>query len=143
MMFRRTRVRQVVLQLLYQSETNPPSEVQWRQFLRKRLGGQPDLIDLGIKLFLGVLEHRDEIDRMVSEISKNWRLSRMPLIDRNVIRLGAFEFLHFGTPAPVAINEAIELSRRFSNLDSPAFVNGILDRLHRNQLAISPSENEI
>lgn len=140
MISRRSRVRQVVLQLLYQAEINPPAESQWRQFLRRRLGGVPDLVELGTQLYLGVNSKRQEIDQLVANVSKNWRLARMPLIDRNVIRLGAFEFLFFGTPAPVAINEAIELSRRYGTEDSPAFVNGILDKLRLLHHAPVPSE---
>ncbi len=139
-MSRRSRVRQVVLQLLYQDELNPMGEIPWRQFLKKRLAGKADLVEFGEKLFVGVRDNRRQIDELVSAASNNWKLTRMAAIDRNVIRLAAFEFLHFGTPGPVAINEAIELARRYGDNDSPQFVNGILDRVYRAQLASAPNE---
>jgi transcription antitermination protein NusB len=139
-MSRRTRVRQVVLQLLYQDELNPIGEIPWRQFLKNRLSGKMDLMEFGEKLFIGVRDNRRQIDDLVSAASNNWKLARMAAIDRNVIRLAVFEFLHFGTPGPVAINEAIELARRYGDNDSPQFVNGILDRVYRAQLSPTPNE---
>ena len=74
----------------------------------------------------------EEIDRRLAAAAENWRLSRMATVDRNVLRLGAYELLHApATPPAVALNEAIELARRYGSAESPAFVNGVLDRLRQ------------
>jgi N utilization substance protein B len=79
-----------------------------------------------------VVAHLDEIDRRLTAAAENWRLPRMAAVDRNVLRLGAHELLYLPeTPAAVAFDEAIELARRYGSADSPAFVNGVLDRLRR------------
>lgn len=81
----------------------------------------------------GVCEHREAIDREIMQTSHNWRLDRMALVDRNVLRLGAFELLmkRDDVPRKVAINEAIEIAKTFGTAESGAFVNGILDRIGR------------
>jgi N utilization substance protein B len=75
------------------------------------------------------MEHRLELDRQIEATAQNWRLSRMAPTDRNVLRLGAFELLHTDTPHQVALDEAIELAKRYGTAQSGQFVNGILDRL--------------
>jgi len=85
------------------------------------------------ELVRGVSEHRDELDAAIQAQSENWRVERMARIDRNVLRVGAFELLHSDTPARVVINEAVEVARTFGGETSPAFVNGILDKLARAQ----------
>ena len=81
------------------------------------------------ELVFGVIAEREAIDERLSSHARNWRLSRMAAVDRNVLRLGAYEILHTDTPVEVAIDQAVELARRFGGEDSPAFVNGILDAL--------------
>jgi len=83
------------------------------------------------ELVRGVIAHRAELDAAVQAESQNWRLERMARVDRNVLRVAAWELLHTGTPARVVINEAVEVARTFGGENSPAFVNGILDRLAR------------
>jgi N utilization substance protein B len=83
------------------------------------------------ELCCGVAEHRDDLDRRLAAHSEHWRLDRMATVDRNVLRLAAYEILHAGTPPSVAIDEAVELARRFGGERSPGFVNGILDALAR------------
>ena len=78
----------------------------------------------------GVWEHREEIDALIREAAENWRLERMALVDRNILRLGAYEIRHGrDIPYAVAINEAVDLAKRFGAEESGAFVNGILDRI--------------
>jgi transcription antitermination factor NusB len=77
----------------------------------------------------GVFKHRAELDQMLSAASKNWRVERMAVVDRNVIRLALYEIKFcLDVPVAVAINEAIELSKQFGSAEAPAFVNGLLDR---------------
>src|SRR5262245_6857554 len=128
-MSRRSRAREVVLQILYEDDLNPDRSPEAAdQFLRNRLGGDQELIDFGRSLIAGVRKHRAEIDKLLVERADNWTLERMAVTDRNILRLGAFEILHGGTPERVAINEAVELAKRYGAKQSPHFVNGVLDR---------------
>ncbi len=89
-------------------------------------------VEFAQRLVFGVEAEKAELDRLIEEASTNWRLSRMPMVDRNVLRIAAFELLRCADiPATVAINESIELAKRFGGADSRAFVNGIVDRLGR------------
>jgi N utilization substance protein B len=82
------------------------------------------------RLVLGIERRRDEIDALIEGASQNWRMPRMPVVDRNILRLCCFELVACpDVPASVAINEAVELAKRFGDKDSKAFVNGILDRV--------------
>lgn len=131
-MTRRSRAREVALQLLYQHDLNPhtPRDVI-EQFVRDRLRDDT-LVPFTLRLYDGVLAHAQDIDRQLGDAAENWRLPRMAVVDRNVLRLGAFELLHTPeTPAGVALDEAIELARRYGSADSPAFINGVLDRLNK------------
>ena len=130
-MTRRTRGREIALQVLYQTEQNPglaPEEV--RRFIERRLRGDRKLCAFAEELVAGVHAHQPRIDGLISEVAENWRLDRMAAIDRNILRLGAYEMLfRADTPVKVAINEALELAKRYSTAQSSRFVNGILDRL--------------
>ena len=129
-MSRRSRAREVVLQLLYQDDLNPaPDITAIEDFLRGRLNEDEELIEFGRMLRQGVRRNREELDQLLSERAANWSLDRMAVTDRNILRLGAFEILYTDTPGRVAINEAIELAKRYGAQQSSQFVNGILDRL--------------
>jgi len=81
------------------------------------------------QMIRGVFKHRAELDQMLSASSKNWRVERMAVVDRNVIRLALYEIKFCAdVPVAVAINEAIELTKQFGSAEAPAFVNGLLDR---------------
>ena len=73
-----------------------------------------------------------EIDQRIAEKSAHWRLERMSAVDRNILRLAVYEMTDVGTPAPIVIDEALELARQFSGDESVAFVNGVLDAVRRN-----------
>lgn len=78
----------------------------------------------------GVWDHREEIDGLIRRVAEHWRLERMALVDRNILRLGAFEICHSAdVPYAVAINEAVDLAKRFGSEESGAFINGILDKI--------------
>jgi N utilization substance protein B len=139
-MTNRSRAREVALQLLFQRDHNPgvePTSIE--RFIHDRLS-DTSLQAFCKSLFEGVLGHAEEIDLRLTQAAENWRLPRMAGVDRNVLRLGAFELLFSSeTPAGVALNEAIELARRFGSADSPAFVNGVLDQIRR---SLAPVESE-
>lgn len=126
----RRRAREIVLQLLYEADINNTRDTDsMRGFIRSRMQGRRALTEFAWGLLRGTLEHRDAIDSQLAELATNWSLSRMPVVDRNVLRLGAYEIMFADTPDRVAVNEAILLAKRYGDTKSPRFVNGILDRL--------------
>jgi N utilization substance protein B len=129
-MARRSRAREAVLQVLFQSDFNTASkEDDVRSFLKQRLQDK-DLEEFATQLYRGTLEHRTEIDSALAQLSENWSVERMTGVDRNVLRLGAYELLHHRElPFQAVIDEAVELARRYGTAESSAFVNAILDRL--------------
>ena len=131
-MTRRTRAREVALQLLFQRDHNPNiPRADIERFAADRLRDE-QLQTFCLSLFDGVLARQAEIDEKLSAAAENWRLARMPTVDRNLLRLGAFEMLYQKeNPPAVVLDEVIELARRFSTADSSAFVNGVLDRLRQ------------
>jgi len=126
--------RQRAVQALFSLENASPAELDqglehfWASVEEETPRGA---VDFAERLVRGVIAHRDELDEAVQEQSENWRMERMARVDRNVLRLGAWELLHTDTPARVVINEAVEVARTFGGENSPAFVNGILDKLAR------------
>ena len=133
-MARRSRAREVAFQVLYQEDLNPPGDPAVGDALLKRQLGGEDLLEFARGLVSGVRRHREEMDKSFEQIAENWSLDRMAATDRNVLRLGAYEILHTDTPDRVAINEAVELAKRFGTAQSGQFVNGILDRLMRGRV---------
>jgi len=92
----------------------------------------PQAREFAEQLFTGVAARLDELDLLIQNHAQNWRLNRMAAVDRNVLRLAAFELLSGGkSPNSAIINEAIELARKFSTQDSAQFVNGILDSIRK------------
>jgi N utilization substance protein B len=130
----RHQSRQVALQVLYavdvmdrtRSASGPAEQESFDNF-----AANFDLPEgaraFAKQLVAGVSAHRDALDARISEHAKNWRLSRMAAVDRNILRLGVYELEHCDTPASVILDEAVELARRFGDEPSPAFVNGVLD----------------
>lgn len=129
-MLSRSRAREVVLQLLYQDDLQPQRELAPDvAFLEARLHKNKKMIAFAQTLLNGVRRNRIEIDERLTELAENWTLNRMAVTDRNVLRLGAFEILYEETPGPVAVNEAVELAKRYGAKQSAQFVNGLLDKL--------------
>ncbi len=129
-MRRRSRAREVALQLLYEEDLNPTRSAEAvDEFLANRLGRDVRLIEFARFLIIGVRRNRTEIDAVLRQAAEHWTLERMAVIDRNILRIGAFEILYTNMPGQVAINEAVELAKRYGGAQSPSFVNGILDRL--------------
>lgn len=129
-MSRRSRAREIVLQVLYQDDlnTDQPEDIRLR-FMNARLNHDTSLVEFAEDLLNGVRRYRDTVDQQLEEIARNWKLSRMAATDRNVLRLGAYEILFTETPDRVVVNEAIELAKRYGTDNSSQFVNGVLDRL--------------
>ena len=143
---RRSRAREVALQLLFQHDLNPGGipRADIERFAGERLHDDAELTHYCLGLYDGTMQHRAEIDPRLIATAENWRLNRMSPVDRNVLRLGTYELLFdpWTTPVQVVIDEAVELSRRFGTRESPSFVNGILDRIakQRNAANAGPAE---
>lgn len=140
----RRHAREVALQILFQHDLNrEPSRELDEKFAAERLK-YPELEKFAMSLVVGVRENAREIDRILQSHAKNWSVERMATLDRNVLRLAVYEIKFGGTPPRVAVNEAIELSRKFSTEESTAFVNGVLDALAglggRNKESLPPPE---
>lgn len=135
----RRRSRQAALQALFAADLAPRAAGAERagaaaaalDALGEHFEVLPGARGFAEELVSGVVAHREEIDARLAGVSQRWRLDRMAAVDRNVLRLGAYEVLFGGTPAAVAIDEAVELARRFGGFASPGFVNGVLDALAR------------
>ncbi len=128
-MSRRSRARQVAFQVLYQDDLNPHSNPALSdEMIKKRLRSE-ELVEFSRSLVSGVRNRQREMDKLIEQAAENWSLKRMAATDRNILRLGAFEILHTDTPDRVAVDEAVELAKRFGSAQSAQFVNGILDKL--------------
>ena len=128
-MARRSRAREIAFQVLYQDDLNPRNNpAVGDQLIERRLRAD-DLASFARELVAGVRQHREEVDALLEQTAANWSLKRMAATDRNVLRLAAYEILHSDTPGRVAIDEAVELAKRFGSAQSAQFVNGVLDKV--------------
>ena len=132
----RHRGREAAAQMLYQWEVGriPIAQVR-EQFWVQTASDSPDAGDVrgfATRLAEGVVAHVEEIDPIITDATDHWRLERMQVMDRIILRLAVYEFLfEADTPGKVIINEALELARTFSADDSVRFINGILDAIRR------------
>ncbi len=129
-MKKRTRGRELALQLLYQIDLRGPAVLdEVDDFLRDEEKDR-ETREFARRLVVGTREHVEQLNEVIRSVAQNWEIGRMAVIDRNVLRLATHELLHCrDVPPKVAINEAIELGKRFSTQNSGAFINGILDKI--------------
>lgn len=135
---RRTRAREIAMQVLFQFDVRGERYADELGKTTAALcadeasheGESGDLVEFAARLVDGTLQHRADIDQRLQSVTRNWDLRRMAIVDRNVLRMAAYELM-FCTDVPpkVAINEAIELGKKYSTANSGGFVNGILDRI--------------
>ena len=119
--------RKRALDVLYEADLK---ERPLAEILAEHLRDDQDLGEFAVSLIRGVHRHRDEIDGLIETHSRGWKLSRMPIVDRNVLRVALFELLHSpDVPHAVVIDEAVELAKDLSTADSGRFVNGLLSRV--------------
>jgi N utilization substance protein B len=147
---RRTRAREIALQVLFQFDVRGEgygAEVgkTVTQLCTDEAESEAEIAEFAARLVDGTLQHRTAIDERLQSVTKNWDLRRMATVDRNVLRMAVYELAHCNdVPPKVAINEAIELGKKFSTANSGGFVNGILDRiridLERERTAPPPSD---
>jgi len=127
---KRRRSREFALQVLYQLEITKQGALKAMVQLKENFSPEEGEDEFAKQIVLGVVERRQEIDRLIEERSENWRLDRMTIIDRNILRIAIFELLYCSeVPPKVTLNEAIDLGKRYGSEESGSFINGILDRI--------------
>jgi transcription antitermination factor NusB len=139
---KRTRARELALQFLYQVDLVGSAPEEAEGFLRTEERDQ-ETRGFARRLVEGVGKNASVIDERIQAVAQNWNISRMAVLDRNILRLGVHELLYCpDIPPKVAINEAIEMGKRFSTQNSGAFINGILDKIMNEALAADARDEE-
>ena len=124
----RRKARELALQMLFQHDMSGNKPEQIIDTFEELQKSKANTQEFAIKIFRGTVTFMTEIDEMIQNQAENWRLSRMAAVDRNIIRMSVYEFMHEDdTPKLVIIDEAIEIAKRFGTQKSPQFINGILD----------------
>ena len=132
-MGKRRKARETTLQILFQLEFNDITLEEILDEYWKNKKTEKDVKDYSRWLAENIVTHKDDIDRIIQSVSKNWRLSRMAVIDRNILRMAVFELFHEENLAPaIVINEAIEIAKKYSSAQAANFINGILDAIVKN-----------
>jgi transcription antitermination factor NusB len=127
----RSLARELALKLLYVTDLSRPEQLQQQLADVLEIDTPPaDVSSLAGEISRGVSESRAQLDETIQEVAVNWQVSRMPVIDRAILRMGVYELLHMhDVPPKVTINEAVELAKKYSTEKSGAFVNGVLDKI--------------
>ena len=123
----RQKSRECALQMLFQWEMGKQEPARIEQGFWKNISAAESTRKFANQLFENAVARAEESDQVISEHAKNWRIERMPTIDRAILRLALAESQTTGTPVKVVINEALELAKKFSSEDAAPFINGILD----------------
>jgi len=130
--------RSAIIQTLYELDFNNFSEKNYLALLENNLNEFWPVIkdpEFSKNLLRGIMEHKEEIDKLIEKFAPEWPISKINLVDRNILRLGIYELLYADSqevPAKVAINEAIELAKEFSGETSGRFINGVLGSIYKN-----------
>jgi N utilization substance protein B len=128
---RRSRQRALQILFLWDARKQPVEDALSAYYETLYSEERPERDAFVNELVRGTVTHVAEVDEQIAKHAEHWRMERMPAVDRNILRLAVYEMQHVGTPAAVAIDEALELARKFSNEESVQFVNGVLDAVHR------------
>jgi N utilization substance protein B len=123
----RRKSRECALQMIFQWEMNHQSAAHLERSFWKSARAAESTRRFANELFEGAIAQADSNDKFLGKLSKNWRLERMPEIDRGILRLAIYELRSGTAPVKVVINEALELAKKFSTAESAPFLNGILD----------------
>jgi transcription antitermination protein NusB len=140
----RRKARECALQMLFAADIAGavPDEVL-RTYWTELGDADTDEVarEFATRLAAGTLANLEALDERIRSRAEHWRIPRMAIVDRNILRLAVYEFLHEPTPRTVAINEALEIARRFSTYEATQFINGILDAIKRDLDEQQPQEN--
>jgi len=142
-MGKRRKARESTLQILFQFEfNNPQPEKAIKQYWKYRRTSE-EIRSYSDLLVKGILSHQEEIDTLIQSVSEHWRLERMAVIDRNILRIAVFELLYEENITPaIIINEAIEIAKKYSNEEAAMFVNGLLDAVRKKLVSDEKSDKE-
>lgn len=125
----RRKARERAIQVLFQYDIHGKGG-EWLDEFWKHYPEKEDVRAFAERLIEGVLSHQEELDALIGSYATNWKVSRMPIVDRNILRTGLFELLWLPeVPAKVTMNEAIELAKSFGDEEASKFVNGVLDQV--------------
>jgi N utilization substance protein B len=142
---KRRRSRQFALQVLYQVDVTKQDAVKAIAQGKEHFSRDEERDEFVERIVFGVLEHCQEINRLIEQYSENWRLERMSVVDRNILRMAIFELLYCeDIPPKVTMNEAVDLGKKYGSEDSGSFINGILDRIQNEAVRkpIQPNGNK-
>ncbi len=141
-MRKRTLAREYALQMLYQCELNPDGANEIIKSVWSEFPDTDDEVrDFANRIVTGTLERISDLDVVINRYADNWQLSRMAVVDRNILRFATFEILYMeDVPPKVSINEAVNLAKKFSQEDSGKFVNGVLDKINHTEKIPKQSE---
>ena len=135
-MRKRTQAREIALKILYQLDiADQDAQAAFEDFLKSNEEISADIKEFSYKLIVGTRTNIEAIDKNIKDFAANWELGRMAIVDRNILRLACFElrFL-YDVPSKVTINEAVELAKKYGGVDSVKFVNGILDKINKEDI---------
>jgi len=122
------------VQVLYQMEANPLDPQEALELFWRTASASGQVKEFAARIVEGVQQHRKEIDTLIKKHSEHWRLERIDRVDKNILRMGAFELLFCDDiPRKVALNEAIDIGKKFGTEESGAFINGILDKIQKTE----------
>jgi transcription antitermination factor NusB len=130
-MGKRRRARELAIQVLFHLEYNPDDPGGSFDTICKSFLPPKQIRSFSKALVLGVWENKRDLDRLIGQASKNWRIERMSRVDRNILRIAVFEVVYMGDiPPKVSIDEAVELGKKYGTEESGAFINGVLDHIY-------------
>ncbi len=133
----RHHARERALQILFQYDIHGQPGL-WLEVFWLENEATDEVKDFAERLVAGVLEKKKELDVLIGKYATNWKVSRMPIVDRNILRAGVYELLWMDdVPAKVTVNEAIELAKSFGDDEASKFVNGILDQVLNKELTLA------
>ena len=136
----RRKARELALQMLFENDVAGTAAQEMFDRSADLQKASATLRDFTERLVSGTLTRREELDEIITRQADHWRLARMPIVDRNILRLALFELLHEpATPRPVVIDEALEIAKRFSTPRSSQFINGILDGVLKSRAGEGPA----
>ncbi|HIC86616.1 MAG TPA: transcription antitermination factor NusB [Desulfobacterales bacterium] len=131
-MGKRRRSRELALQVLFHLEFSSDEPERAFDLICLNFDTKDAINDFALDLVRGVAENREKLDRWISTASRNWRVERMSRVDRTILRMATYELLYLDDiPPKVSIDEAVELGKKYGNMDSGAFINGILDNIYK------------